>query len=302
MGTKLSQLPTAGALTDVDLVYVVQGGASARAPLGDVRGLPDAASAGAGSILVSDGTTWLPLDPPPTTGLVLSSAATPTGLAWATTDATLDPILSYMDEVLSDTPSGFWLLNGSLADRTGNGHTMTLQAGVTTWTADGTIGDDALDASAGFWSHDVAVGQSAYTLEAVARRVGANGTDGTLISDWGGAGAAGAMLINVSGTMTAYHGGDSLAIGTVDTSWHSWAVTWDGTTQRVYVDGVLIDTRADGDAPGHANGATASPGLSHYGYVADDGRRFPGLCYAAAVYPTALTATRLLAHHQALGL
>src|SRR6185436_15616985 len=78
----------------------------------------------------------------------------------------------------------------------------------------------------------------------------------------------------------------------VDGTWHSATCTWDGTTNaggfKLYVDGVLRTSRAS---------TTAVAGSWPAFQIGHASTYFQGSLDDTAVYPAALTAAQVLAHH-----
>ena len=78
-------------------------------------------------------------------------------------------------------------------------------------------------------------------------------------------------------------------------AWHHVACTWDGTTLRLYADGAQVATATPGAAP-VAGINTLYIGRRH---DASFNPFFPGRIDEAAIYSTALSAARILAHYNA---
>jgi hypothetical protein len=78
----------------------------------------------------------------------------------------------------------------------------------------------------------------------------------------------------------------------IDTNWHHIVATYNNATARVYIDGVL---RASTDSNLQLK-ANTQPLL--IGRTTDNLRIFGGILDEVAVYPTALSATRIQAHYQ----
>src|SRR5204862_1765821 len=79
----------------------------------------------------------------------------------------------------------------------------------------------------------------------------------------------------------------------VDGNWHSATCTWDGTTTaggfKLYVDGVLRSSQAS---------ATAAAGSWPAFQIGRASTYFQGSLDDTALYPAALTAAQVLAHHE----
>jgi hypothetical protein len=76
----------------------------------------------------------------------------------------------------------------------------------------------------------------------------------------------------------------------VDLLWHHLVVTYDGTTVRLYKDGVLGTTTP-------AAGVTAMTGSLLLGQFQSAGFEWPGALDEVAIYPRALTAPEIAAHY-----
>ena len=83
-----------------------------------------------------------------------------------------------------------------------------------------------------------------------------------------------------------------------DNVWHHGVGVYDGGTLKMYVDGVL---RASAAKTGSVNAGSRVPvvGLNHYHSSPYPAVAFPGVVDEVAIYPTALSAARVLAHYQA---
>lgn len=98
-------------------------------------------------------------------------------------------------------------------------------------------------------------GKSAYTIEGA---IYVTDTDDVIFDQRDGAADGVALLVTTGGVLNAIHNAVTGA-GTTDirNAWHHVAVTWDGTTLRVYIDGI----EEDNDAVATALAITAEPTL-----------------------------------------
>jgi RHS repeat-associated protein len=224
---------------------------------------------------------------------------------------------SYAPAVAADTPTGYWRMDDqqvavgtqTLADSSGNGNTGTLTS--TTLGKPGALTGDP-DTSVGFYINagdqnwatlpgSYPTGRAATTLEAwVKPNVLAGQTsvigygDATLNSGhqlFLGTNGTSAELRYAGSTSSNILDGGTLAVGT----WYHLAASDDGTTLRLYVNGVQVNSVAAGSfqkATGQAQIGRFQPG-------AESGTWFRGWIDEAAIYSAAVSTTRLLAHYQA---
>lgn len=91
-----------------------------------------------------------------------------------------------------------------------------------------------------------------YSYMIWARNLDLSLADSAYASNW--TTNAGSMLYVHTGTdLRVYHNGSfSALVGYKDALWHHWCVTWDGTTQVTYRDGVSINSVARAGALGSA--------------------------------------------------
>lgn len=112
----------------------------------------------------------------------------------------------------------------------------------------------------------------------------------------GGSGSGGyALYVNTNGQPRVAFGGTqttAAATGLITAStWHHVVGTWDGSTARVYVDGVLVDSLTSGSGPGsstadlHIGADPAFPGT----------RDFKGLLDEVAIWSRTLSALEIKA-------
>lgn len=213
----------------------------------------------------------------------------------------------YRQAILADAPIAYWRLgetNGQAADSSGGGHPSTI-ANAVAYSVGGALTGDS-DTALGFngTSSYVSVPYAAglvptfaFSLE-IWLKTGSNpGLIAVLLDDENGAFAKGAKL-NYDATGHANFQLDptySITSGVLSlNTWHHVVGTYDGTYQRLYVDGVL------------AAGPTANPyipndgGAITVGAITNGTSNFwNGKLDEAAIYPAALTAARIQAHFAA---
>lgn len=227
---------------------------------------------------------------------------------------------AYDAAVLADSPSGYWKLDessGSTAvDSSGNGRDLSKGAGVTVGAAAllptgvssydfaGADTSSNLNTADASWLSPQAGASGLITLEAwinidtlaAINQMFSKGTGGQLEY---------AMLVTTSGALqftlltlaggtvaTATSAGSTIATGTT----YHVAGTFDraGNFCKVYRNGVEVGTGTTSDDG--ADGTSAW----RFGYrLSGNDRFFNGRASHVALYPTALTATRLLAHYNA---
>jgi uncharacterized repeat protein (TIGR01451 family) len=212
----------------------------------------------------------------------------------------------YATVVMADAPLAYWRLGetsgSTAADQLGSSP-GTFGAGSTLGVTGALTSDvDRALRSAGssgqrplVVAHTSALdlGNGPFTIEAWARRT----TTGTLdsIVDYGyGNSPGGPMLAYVGDRIGLWQNGVGLIAqdtGTsLDTSWHHLAATWDGTTGRVYRDGVLVS----GSSTSRVLGNQTGPLL--IGANQDAGEEFSGDLDEIAIYRKALTAAQIQTH------
>ena len=196
-------------------------------------------------------------------------------------------------------PSAWWKLSDpvgstSVKDWSGNGYTGTVNGGVTFGQA-GPIAGEPQDTAALF---DGSTGYVASTYEPTL-------TDCTL-AVWARPTAAGGFL-TVPGTIglwsstaaissnTSLFGNGSWVMGYAgpdmyDGNWHFVVGTYDGTSGRVYVDGVLVAGPTAQTALPAPTGGASIEGVSGWYGNTGSGKTAPGTIAQLAIFPTALTA------------
>ena len=233
----------------------------------------------------------------------------------AATTASVTPTGSsstYVSNVLADSPSVFYRLGdgstASMADSSGHGANGTYSAANTTLGVAGPLIGDATSAvTTGANNQGVGTStdsvlpsyNSARTVEAWVNTT-QNSSGMTLVS-WGVPGTNTAMAAYVYPTAIALDGYNDNKIfptpyATNDGLWHLVTLTYDGTTIRAYLDGLPIGTS-------HFTGVLNTlPGGLNVGLSVWNSAQFYDSTIAdVAVYPSALSAARVLAHFNASG-
>jgi RHS repeat-associated protein len=210
----------------------------------------------------------------------------------------------YASEVLADSPAGFWRLSettGTAAvDASGFGLTGTYVNSPTLGVA-GPIATESPARAVSFNGTSQKITLPKFTTpKTVEAWVKLSTNTGTLpvLSNrdyWSGS----MIFFGVSaGKAFAYVNSRSPAplSGTSridDGAWHQIAYTWDGSTGKIYVDGVLQTSAAQTD--------TALPytQVGNIGFDTPNGSYFPGSLADVSIYGSVLPATRIAAHYTA---
>jgi hypothetical protein len=216
---------------------------------------------------------------------------------------------TYRDTVLSDSPRSYWRLN----ETTGTTAADQLGANPATYTngvllnQSGALSSE-VDASASFDGvNDYVVAPSstsldmtsAVTVEFWAKRRTVSSTYQVLVGKPGNGQSKYenyAVWLNTSNSYQAYFGdGTSFATVTTpavtNTNWHHVVATDDGSTARIYLDGVLKQSAST------TVRLTANPNPLNFGRANNNAYFFNGWLDEVAIYPTALSATRIQAHY-----
>ncbi len=232
------------------------------------------------------------------------------GTATSTTDFTVittpPPSSPYRDAVLADSPVGYWRLaetEGLAMDVTGNAAPGSYLGGVTRGVAGALAGDANLAARFDGTDDFISVPDNnaldhgdVFSYELWIKRGALQGVTQRLLHKGAGVASLGFGLNNkvvlISGGTPAVTMATS-AIALTDQAWHHLVATKNGNDVHIYVDG--FDQTAAGAAVTLSFNATAL----------NIGRASTGSAYVSgdidevAIYPTALSATRVLAHYQA---
>lgn len=219
----------------------------------------------------------------------------------------------YPDEVLADSPELYWRLGSdTYLDASGNGHTGYSPAGVSTIIpTDGLLAggcDGAVDfAAQTIVQHDYAswMDAASFTIEAIVRTTGAAGYVVIAERDEFGSGHREWNLqMRSDGCLEGHLQGTTPTnlVGTVpidDDVAHHVAMTYSGTTLRLYVDGALDTSSSVATTLG-----TDSPALRVGGDVTFSSPAvtalWPDVIDEVAFYTTALSSTRIAAHADAM--
>lgn len=220
-----------------------------------------------------------------------------------------------LDKLSTDT-SG--LTGLSISEQVSPGYVPTpvLSTSPTSMSFSATIGgsnpasqNDTLSETAGTataWTSSINYGSGSgwLSISPTSGNLSASGNATITVSCTTGSLAAGTYTATV--TFTATTGGATATIAVTFTvspasvpsittgQWYHIMATWDGTTMKLYQNGVLMGTAALSGTVGSATNAPAvgvNPG-GPSGY-------FPGEIDEVAIYNTALSAARVLAHYQA---
>lgn len=214
--------------------------------------------------------------------------------------------MSYASEVLADSPNGYWRMDessGQITDSSGNSHDSTTINGSPTYSQPGALASDpsstsilfAPDESFEIPDHaDFDLGDT-FTLEAWVQ-LGATGESYTIFDK--GANAYNLFVYDVDGQLHLERNGvATLAKSTdtfpVDSSFHHVVATKDGSTIAIYLDGEDV-TSAGTNSTCTDTAVNLFIGDSNFGFSGWSGRMDE-----LAVYPTALSAARVLAHYNA---
>lgn len=205
--------------------------------------------------------------------------------------------MSYQSEVLADSPYAFYRLGGSptpgagaLVDSSGNGRNGDT-AGVVTFGATGAVAGDTamtLDGASGQGITPTAPATSSdFSVECWIKT-----TATALVVVWSKGGSQFLCVNSVSGKATFAGTGANCnsSANVCDGTWHHIVVVQDGTTIRMYVDGVADGTSTSTQAATSGGFILGQLGSAFW---------FPGSVDEFAVYNFKLTPTRIAAHYAA---
>jgi YD repeat-containing protein len=214
---------------------------------------------------------------------------------------------AYAAAVLGDGPEAYWKLDeasGTTAnDATGHGHTGTIAGGVTLGAPGALVGDPDtamhFDGSTGKITvanlTGLPSGASPYTIEAWVNFTG-SGNQG--MAGWGNYGTA--LQMNVLRTesnygIRNYWGNNDLWVATPinpwSGAWHYVVASYDGTTRRIYYDGMWINQ----DTPAAPNVQLTNFTLG----VSNSTEWLAGTLDDVAIYTRALSQDQIWTHYQA---
>lgn len=217
---------------------------------------------------------------------------------------------NYSDAVLANTPLGYWRLGESggstFADSSGNGHTLTFSAGVTTGadgplrdgnaaaTFDGTANAKAVTSSGvNTWFGDTTLSFEAWVYNAAWEAA----THEMVIS----LGAAHYLSVNLAKPIMALTLSSGLKTNQATAAisagaWHHLVTTWaSGEPLRLYVDGAEVV----GGTPAAATGTITSSANIFVGCLGGASLFTSGLIDEVALYRSQLTAAQVLTHFRA---
>lgn len=219
--------------------------------------------------------------------------------------------MAYADEVLADSPKGYWKLDESafdLADSSGNGLTITSGSSSGTYTIAGGATPPQTGTSNSYNDGDTAVVMTTvtarpYTLECWFYPTA---NSGGCIIQRGDQGAINGMGVGIGGSSHDF-GSDGLEVIVLISNvawrptgyslpslnaWYHIVVVDNSTDMRVYVNGTLQATLA--------TTAPVTPGNEmHIGRINAGGYYIVGSIAHVAVYDSALSAGRVTAHYDA---
>lgn len=208
--------------------------------------------------------------------------------------------------ILSDAPVSFWPLDGTPEDVV-TSQSMNVEPGVS-WAASAEYGTVMDGTNGSLWrSTEPRLNRTQYSYEIIARRTGPHKKESVPFADWGGVAQGSMLYFSDGGSHRVYHRSAylNIPVTTFDVTgeWAHLAVTWDGSTQSTFKNGVQVASVARTEDP--QNG---SPWLliSGYARVTGDTKAvpaslWPGHLSHAALYNYALPPARILAHAQAAG-
>lgn len=219
--------------------------------------------------------------------------------------AGISSALTLSQEVLADSPAGYWKFNEgsgtSITDYSGNGNTLTAHATPTMSNSGPLTGETCatlVSASSQYFDHaDANVFDLAdiFTLELWYKRSSVLNTFQYMISK--GANAY-ALLINNSNILNSQRQAQAdltFSTGSVgnDSTWHHVVFTKTGATKAMYLDGADVSNQI-----GNQTCTDTTTGL-FIGVRSDLSNFLDGSIGHVAVYPTALSSTRVAAHFAA---
>jgi hypothetical protein len=213
--------------------------------------------------------------------------------------------MSYQSEVLADTPRVYYRLDESSGlpqDSSGNGLHITNVDGVPTYGVAGALPSDPSATALSFaGAADLERTDNAlldladtFTLEAWIKRGSTSSSAFGIVSK--GTGAYYMRINNNALNLLRSNIADIVSSTTTitdTTTWHHVACTKTGATAKLYIDGV--------DVTGSVSDSTCANNTEDLNIASDIAsvERFNGAIDEVAVYATALSQARVLAHYQA---
>ncbi|HVZ87142.1 MAG TPA: LamG-like jellyroll fold domain-containing protein [Polyangia bacterium] len=200
---------------------------------------------------------------------------------------------------------GYWKADEvggtTMRDASGNGNTGTLSAAGVTWNTSGAFsistgfdnaGSIALNGTSGY----VTLGTTNLPANNAVQSISLwyngkpNGNNQNMIAINGSGGSELQLGFRSSTVIAWKSGGAALVSGTAtnDTSWHHLVYTYDGTTDKLYVDGALLASQTGSV---HQTGTATSAYLGTFSPPTSE--LFGGSLDDVRVYNTALTATQV---------
>jgi len=211
----------------------------------------------------------------------------------------------YRSAVLADAPVGYWRLGDAIPSTVAYEESAAHWSGTytngPTLGAPGLLTDDPNPAATFDGTNDIVttsltnttaqLGQ--YSLEAWIKRSCTSTADQVIVG--GNASISLRIRANTTGASITFWTGSTSVFATsaasvTDGTRHHLVGTWDGTTLRIYVDGVLSGSNAPGGAP---PGSTTGISIGNHPGQA---LAFGGTIDEVAFYRTTLSATRIAAH------
>ncbi len=243
-------------------------------------------------------------------------AVYPTALSPARVLAHYNAASAYAMEVLADEPVVYYRmheLSGQLHDSSGNGIDTTVVNGTPNYTQTGALATDPTNDAILFDSsateyftapHNSAldVGDS-FTLEAwIKRGTLASGEYAIITKGRDGTGSGPGLYIYTDDRiMIGYVGITGIAFSSetiTDTDWHHVVGTKNGPTMRIYLDGVDVSDPGS-DFNNTIDNSDNVLGIGVENSFGSFGSPFDGILDEVAMYDTALSPARILAHYAA---